>query len=68
MNKLNKILIAIIGGIDTTIYMFTPIILAAIWVTLAGTDSWLDILFYGFGLFATLFRAIKIGWKEWLQI
>lgn len=64
MNKLTKILLSVLAGIDVTINIFTPIILAAIWVSLAGTDSWLDLLFYGFGLLASLFRGIKIGWLK----
>ena len=64
MNKLIKILLSILAGIDVTINIFTPIILVAIWVSLAGTDNWLDLLFYGLGLLSTIWRAIKIGWLK----
>ena len=64
MNKSQKILIAILGGIDTTLYMFTPILLAALWISAAGLDSWTVYLFYGLGLLSTLFRAYKIGWMQ----
>jgi hypothetical protein len=64
MNKLTRIILAILGGIDTTIYMFTPIIIAAIWVNMTGLYDWKNFFFYGLGLFATLFRAIKIGFLK----
>ena len=62
MNKtLKTIILAVLGGIDTVIYMFTPIILAAIWITIAGLDNWMSYFFYGLGLLSTLWRGIKIG-------
>ena len=61
MNKFKKITLAVLGGIDTTIYLFTPIILVALWVIVTGLSDWKNLLFYGFGLLATLFRGIKIG-------
>jgi len=64
MYKIFKILLAILGGIDVTLYIFTPIILAALWVTVAGLNDWTAYFFYGIGLLATLFRAIKIGFLK----
>lgn len=64
MNKFKTIILAVLGGIDTVIYMFTPMILAALWINLAGLDNWMTYFFYGLGLFATLFRAIKIGFMK----
>lgn len=64
MGKLKTTILAILGGIDVTVYMFTPIILAALWVSVAGLDDWTSYLFYGLGLFSTLFRAIKIGFMK----
>ena len=61
MNKLSTIILAILGGIEEKITIFTPIILAALWINVAGLGSWNSYFFYGMGLFATLFRAIKIG-------
>ena len=40
------------------------IILAAIWITIAGLDNWMPYFFYGLGLLATLFRAIKVGFMK----
>lgn len=64
MKKFKKISLAIFGGIDTVIYMFTPMILSALWISVAGLGNWKVYFFYGLGLFATLFRAIKIGFMK----
>jgi hypothetical protein len=64
MNKVTKILLAIIGGIDVTFSMFLPIIVAALWIDLNGFNNWTSYLVFGVGLFSTLFRAIKIGWLK----
>ena len=54
-------LLAILAGIDTTVRIFTPIILVALWVSVAGLNDWKTYVFYGLGLLSTLFRAIKTG-------
>lgn len=64
MGKIKTILLATLGGIDVTIYMFTPILLAALWVDVNGLNSNYTYLLYGLGLLATLFRAIKIGFMK----
>ena len=64
MNKIMKIILSVLGGIDTTIYMFTPIIITVLWVTVNGLNSYGSYFFYGLGLLATIFRAIKIGWMK----
>ena len=64
MNKLKKVILSILGGIDVTFTMFTPIILAAVWVTVSNLENWTEYFIYGIGLLATLFRAIKIGWLK----
>jgi len=64
MNKFNTIMLAILGGISVTIEMFTPIILSVLWMRVAGLGIWTSYLFFGLGLLATLFRAIKIGFLK----
>lgn len=64
MNKLNKILLSIIAGIDTTIYLFTPIIISTLWINIFGLDNFGSYLIVGLGFFSTMFRAIKIGWLK----
>lgn len=55
MNKFIRSILAILGGIDTTFYMFTPIIFGILL-----DNSWIFLL----GLFSSLFRAYKIGWTK----
>jgi hypothetical protein len=64
MKKITRILLAILGGIDVTISIFMPIIIAALWVSVAGLDNWSAYFFYALGLLSTLFRAIKVGWLK----
>ena len=64
MNKILKLLVIILGGIETTFYIFTPIILAALWVSFSGLNDWTSYFFYGIGLLSTMFRAIKIGFLK----
>jgi len=64
MNKLTTSILAILGGINVTITMFTPIILSVLWIRVAGLDDWTSYLFFGLGLFATLFRAIQVGFMK----
>jgi hypothetical protein len=61
MNKFYKILIATLGGIETTFYLFTPILLAGLWVKVSGLNNWTSYFFYSIGLLSTLFRSIKIS-------
>jgi len=62
MNKLTKIFLATIAGIDVTFTMFTPIILATLWINISGYNLG-SYFIYIVGLFSTLFRAIKIWLK-----
>jgi len=64
MNKLLTIILAILGGINVTISIFTPIILSTLWIRVAGLNSWTAYLFFGLGLLATLFRAIQVGFLK----
>ena len=64
MNKFKKIMLSILGGVDVTFYMLTPIIIAVLWVNVIGLVEALDYFFYAIGLISSIFRAIKIGWLE----
>ncbi len=64
MNKLQKILLAILAGIETVIYLITPILLVILWVKINSLTSWTMYFFWGLGLLATLFRGIKVGWMR----
>lgn len=64
MNKFKKIILSILGGIDVTFYMFTPILIAVLWVRLSTLENWTEYFIYGIGLLSTIFRAIKIGFLK----
>jgi hypothetical protein len=64
MKKLKTIILSIMGGIDVAVYLFTPIILGAIWINLFGIEDWTSYLLISLGFVATLFRAIKIGFLK----
>ena len=64
MNKLLKILLAILAGIDITIYLFTPILISTLWINIFGLNNFGSYLISILGLLSTLFRAIKVGWLK----
>ena len=61
MNKIQKILLAILAGIETVVYLITPILLVILWVKVNSLSDWTIYLFWGLGLLATLFRGIKVS-------
>jgi hypothetical protein len=65
MNKLIKILLSILAGINIIIEILTPILLAAIWINISSLDSWKEILIYSIGGLSSFFRSIKVGWFKW---
>jgi len=64
MNKFSKVMLSILGGVEVTFYMFTPVMIAALWVVTSNLENWTEYFFYAIGLLATIFRAIKIGWLK----
>jgi len=64
MNKLIKILLAILAGLEVTFYLFTPILISTLWMSVFGIENIGSKLIFGLGLLATLFRAIKVGWLK----
>jgi len=61
MNKSKKILIATLGGVDTVMYIMTPILLAFLWANVVGLNDWRSLLLYFIAGISTLFRGINIG-------
>ena len=62
MNKLKKISLVILGGIDVVVTVITPIMLAIIWISLFGILNWTSYFLLIICGLSSLFRAIKIGW------
>ncbi|MFP4457158.1 MAG: hypothetical protein ACLFPS_05805 [Clostridia bacterium] len=61
MNKALKTIIAIMGGIDTFVYIFTPFLLVLIFNKFFNIIGWRVVAFWAVGLISILFRAIKVG-------
>ncbi len=64
MNKFLIAILAILGGVEVVFYIMTPILIAIFWIYLIGLPSWTSYLFLAMCLFATLFRAIKVGFLK----
>jgi hypothetical protein len=62
MNKVVKILLALIGGLESVFSMVSPILLVTLWINFYPSNR--DFLFLTLGLTASIFRAIKIGWLK----
>lgn len=64
MNKINKIILSIIAGVDVVFYTITPILIAIIWSQLFGINDIGAYVMYGAGLISSAFRGIKVGWLK----
>jgi hypothetical protein len=64
MNKINKIFLSILAGIETTFYLFTPILLSTLWVSVSNVEGMAAYFFYAIGFLSTTFRGFKIGWMK----
>ena len=64
MNKLQKIILSVIGGVEVVFYTITPILISIIWAELFGISDVGAYVLYGAGLISSAFRGIKIGWLK----
>jgi hypothetical protein len=64
MNKLAKILLSVLGGINTTFHIFTPIMLAAVMSSMGFLNMFQINFMFVLGFLSTLFRAIRVGWMK----
>lgn len=64
MNKISKILLSIIAGVDVVFYTITPILISVIWVNIFGISDIGSYMMYGAGLISSAFRGIKTGWLK----
>jgi hypothetical protein len=62
MNKITKILLSFLGGMDVLITCTMPILLAVIWVTLFGFKNFGSYILIVASICSAIFRSIKIGW------
>ena len=65
MNKITKITLSILGGMDVIMTISTPILLVLVWLYIFGIQNhWTTYIFLTMGWGASLFRAIKIGFLK----
>jgi len=64
MNKLLKIIIATLGGIEAVFSIAVPILLAIIWIRISLMVGWSSYVLLSAGILATIFRGIKIGFMK----
>lgn len=64
MNKIKKILLATIGGVEAVFNMALPILVAFLWIKSVNWQGWSAIALLVVGFIASIFRAIKIGWMK----
>ena len=61
MNKFKLITLSILGGVDTALYISTPIMLTGLYFSLQEITL-LSYIILSAGFLSSIFRAIKIGW------
>ena len=64
MNKLLKIIIAILGGIDAVFSIGLPILVSLLWIRIGGLIGWSSYVLLSAGILASVFRSIKIGFLK----
>jgi len=64
MNKLLKILIATLGGIDAVFSIGLPILVSLLWIRIGGLIGWSSYVLLSAGILASIFRSIKIGFLK----
>lgn len=64
MNKFVLVFLSILGGCEVVFYIFTPMILSVLWISIVELSSWTFYFLFMLGFMATIFRAIKIGFLK----
>jgi hypothetical protein len=64
MNRLQKVLIGILGAVDVVFSIFMPIAVAILWIYITNYQGAGSYFVYILGLLSSLFRAIKFGWLK----
>jgi len=66
MNKIGKIILAVIGACSVLMEILTPIAISLFWGMFFNLSGFASIIILIVGGVATIFRGIKIGWKEFI--
>jgi len=64
MNKLLKVLIATLGGIEAVFSIGLPILVSILWIRIGGIENYSSYVLLSAGILASIFRAIKIGFMK----
>ena len=64
MNKLLKIIVATLGGIDAVFSIGLPILVSLLWIRIGGLVGWNSYVLLSAGILASIFRSIKIGFMK----
>jgi hypothetical protein len=67
MNQILKISLAILGGIEAVFSISLPILVSLIWIRITNDLGWSSYLLLTAGIFASMFRAIKIGFSGFFK-
>jgi len=60
MNKFLKILVAILGGVNTVFNIFVPIAVALISISFFDLTSFSNVLIMLVGILSTIYRAVEV--------
>ena len=64
MNKILKIIVASLGGINAVLTISLPILVALLWVNFSGLEGWSSYALLTAGILASVFRGFKIGFMN----
>ena len=64
MNKINTIILSILGGVNVALDIAMPLIVMGLLVNTFAFGSWQTVTFMIVGALASIFRSIKIGWMK----
>jgi hypothetical protein len=64
MNKIKKVLLAILGGIDVFLVVSTPMFIYFFWILFFGFNNFSSWILLGVTVLSSMFRAIKVGWMK----
>lgn len=59
MNKILKIIIAALGGIEAIVSVMLPSVVTILWINHFGLNEWRGYILFFAGLLASLTRSIK---------
>jgi hypothetical protein len=62
MNKIGKVLLAVLGGVEAIFSIAMPILVAILWTMVTVNNGQFSWVIISAGIVASTFRAIRVGW------